>query len=107
MMSLYGSRASPMSRSPTTVWSVARVYAQWPVGAMTAHCWFAAAPFAVLRTRLYIARLGPTDTSYHDMNQRPGMLIRMLSWKSPPRYHAGSFGARLIIAPPVATGIES
>ncbi len=31
----------------------------------------------------------------------------MLSWNKPPRYHAGSFGARLIIAPPVATGIES
>src|ERR1035437_753110 len=74
---------------------------------MIAHCWFAAAPFAVFRTRLYISRFGPTETSYHDMNQRPGTLMRMLSWKSPPRYHAGSFGARLIIAPPVATGMES
>src|SRR5690349_9400768 len=56
---------------------------------------------------LYISRFGPTETSYHDMNHNPGMLIRMLSWNRPPRYHAGSFGARLIIAPPVATGIES
>src|SRR5678816_4677087 len=74
---------------------------------MTAHCWLAAAPFAVFRTWLYIARFGPTDTSYHDMNHRPGMLIGMLSCHSPPRYQAGSLGARLIIAPPVATGIES
>jgi hypothetical protein len=35
------------------------------------------------------------------------MSIRMSSWYRPPRYQAGSFGVRLIIAPPVATGIES
>ena len=31
----------------------------------------------------------------------------MLSCHSPPLYHAGSLGARCIIAPPVGTGIES
>ena len=31
----------------------------------------------------------------------------MLSCHRPPRYHAGSFGARWIIAPPVSTGIAS
>src|SRR5687768_11571128 len=96
-----------MSRSPTIVFAVARVYAQCATGAMIAHCWSAASPSAVRRTMLYISRFGPTETSYHDMNHRPGMLMRMLSWYSPPRYQAGSFGARLIIAPPVGTGIES
>ena len=35
--------------------------------------------FAVLRTWLYIARFGPTETSYHDMNHSPGTLSGMLS----------------------------
>ena len=68
-----------MSRSPTTVCSVARVYAQCPTGAMIAHCWPLPVPCAVFRTWLYIARFGPTDTSYHDMNQSPGTLIFMSS----------------------------
>src|SRR5688572_17279664 len=54
-----------------------------------------------------MARFGPAETSYHDMNQKPGILIFMLSWNRPPLYHAGSFGVRLIIAPPVGTGISS
>src|SRR5690606_9654138 len=56
---------------------------------------------------LYIARFGPVETSYHDINQKPGMLIFILSCHSPPLYQAGSFGVRLIIAPPVGTGISS
>src|SRR5512143_3622090 len=75
---------------------------------MIAYCWLAIAGSAVFRTWLYVARFGPTDTSYHDMNHSPGTLIFMSSWNRPPRYHAESFGARLIIAPPVAMpGIES
>src|SRR5262245_50013099 len=97
-----------MLRSPTTVFSVARVYEQWSVGAITAYCWSRIAGSAVFRTWLYVARFGPTDTSYHDMNQRPGTLIFILSWNNPPLYHAGSFGARWIIAPRVAIpGMES
>src|SRR5262252_2463922 len=96
-----------MLRSPTTVFSVARLYPQWRVGAITAYCSFAISPLAVLRTKLYAARFGPIDTSYHDMNQKPGTLIFMLSWNRPPLYQAGSLGARLIIAPPVETGISS
>src|SRR5262245_7048535 len=74
---------------------------------MTAYCWLAISGLAFFRTKLYAARLGPTETSYHDMNQNPGTLIFMLSCHSPPLYHAGSFGSRLIIAPPVETGILS
>src|SRR5688572_30801611 len=96
-----------MLRSPTTVFSDARVYAQCATGATIAHCWFAASPFAVLRTWLNAARLGPTDTSYHDIYQSPGMSIAWLSCHRPPLYQAGSFGARWIIRPPVATGIAS
>src|SRR5213594_4570117 len=96
-----------MLRSPTTVSAVARVYEQWATGATIAHCWFAISGDAVLRTWLYIARFGPTDTSYHDMNQRPGTFSGMLSCQSPPLYHAGSFGSRWIIRPPVATGMAS
>jgi hypothetical protein len=59
--------------------SAARVYAQWVTGAITAHCWFAASPVAVLRTWLNSARFGPTDTSYHDMNHRPGTFSGMSS----------------------------
>src|SRR5215831_13767235 len=74
---------------------------------MTAYCCCAISWRAVLRTKLYVARLGPTDTSYHDMNQRPGTLIFMLSFHKPPLYHAESLGARWIIAPPVSTGMGS
>ncbi len=31
---------------------------------------------------------GPTETSYHDANQKPGMLIFILSCQSPPLYQA-------------------
>ncbi len=96
-----------MSRSPTTVCSRARVYEQCATGAMIAHCFPAPVPVAVFRTWLYIARFGPTDTSYHDMNQSPGMLMGMDSCHNPPLYQAGSLGARFIIAPPVGTGMES
>src|ERR1043165_2896703 len=96
-----------MLRWPTMVSAVARVYEQCATGPMTAHGWLAAAGDAVLRTWLYSSRFGPIDTSYHDMNHRPGMSIFASSWISPPRYHAGSFGVRLIIAPPVSTGIAS
>src|SRR5688572_14501400 len=89
------------------VFSVARRCAQWSVGAITAYCWLAISGLAVFRTWLYAARLGPTETSYHDINQNPGMLIFMLSCHSPPLYQPGSFGARSIIAPPVSTGIRS
>src|SRR5215470_17900558 len=74
---------------------------------MTAYCCWAISGRAVLRTKLYAARLGPTDTSYHDMNQKPGTLTFMLSFHKPPLYHAGSLGARSIIAPPVSTGMGS
>src|SRR5262249_15278867 len=74
---------------------------------MTAYCWLAISGLAFLRTKLYAARLGPTETSYHDMNQNPGMLIFMLSCHSPPLYQAGSLGARVIMAPPVSTGMGS
>src|ERR1035438_2471684 len=47
------------------------------------------------------------ETSYHDMNQKPGTLMGWSSCQSPPRYQAGSFGVRLIIAPPVETSIWS
>ena len=75
----YPSRASPISRSPTTVCSVARVYEQCATGAMTIHWLSFPFPCAVFRTWLYIATFGPTETSYHDMNQSPGMLMGMLS----------------------------
>src|ERR671921_829761 len=68
---------------------------------MTAYCWLATSGRAVFRTWLKVARFGPTDTSYHDMNQRPGVLTIMSSWNSPPRYQAESLGVRLIIAPRV------
>src|SRR5215831_451676 len=74
---------------------------------MTAYCWFAISPLAVLRTKLYAARFGPTETSYQDINQNPGTLMFMLSCQRPPLSQAASLGARLIIAPPVATGIAS
>src|SRR5215471_17236189 len=96
-----------MLRSPTTVFSVARLYEQCKVGAITAYCWFAISGRAVLRTKLYAARFGPTETSYQDMNQKPGTLIFMPSCHSPPRYHAASLGALLIIAPPVETSARS
>src|SRR5262245_66596945 len=96
-----------MLRSPTMVSSVARVYEQCATGAMMAHCCSATAGEAAWRTWLYAARLGPTDTSYHDMNQRPGTSIAMFSCHRPPLYQAGSFGVRRIIAPPVSTGIAS
>src|SRR5579864_4322781 len=48
---------------------------------------------------------GDTDTSYQLMNQRPGLLMAMLSFHRPPVYHAGSLGARAIMSPPVSTGI--
>ena len=38
-----GSGVSVLLRSPTTVFSVARRYAQWRVGAMNAYCWSATA----------------------------------------------------------------
>jgi len=44
------------------------------------------------------------ETSYQDMNQSPGTLMVMLSFQRPPRYQAGSFGWRLIMAPPGGTG---
>src|SRR5678815_1795127 len=96
-----------MLRSPTIVSSDARVYEQCATGAMTAHCWSAPSPFAVFRTCVKAARLGPTETSYHDMYQSPGMLMGMSSCHSPPLYQAGSFGARWFIPPPVAAGISS
>src|SRR5215472_3641436 len=74
---------------------------------MTAYCWLATSGLAVLRTKLYAARFGPTDTSYQDMNQNPGTLIFILSFHSPPLYQAGSLGVRRIIAPPVSTGMGS
>src|SRR5260221_14577328 len=96
-----------MLRSPTTVSSVARLKEQCSVGAITAYCCLAISGRAVLRTWLYAARFGPTETSYQDMNQKPGTLIVMSSCHSPPRYHAGSLGGRLIMAPPVETSIRS
>src|SRR5579862_7615594 len=75
---------------------------------MTAYCWFAASPFAVERTKLYAARFGPVETSYQVMNQKPGTLMGIVSdCQRPPLRHAGSFGVRSIIAPPVGTGILS
>ena len=74
---------------------------------MIAHCWSAAAPLAVLRTWLNISRLGPVDTSYHDMNHRPGRFSGIVSCQRPPLYQAGSLGVRCIIAPPLSTGIRS
>src|SRR5690242_11166679 len=96
-----------MWRSPTTVSSVARLYEQCSVGAITAYCWLATSGRAFLRTKLYAARFGPTETSYQDMNQNPGTLIFMVSCQRPPLYHAGSLGARVIMAPPVSTGMGS
>src|ERR1017187_4685360 len=89
-----------MSRSPTLVRSVARLYAQCRVGEITAYCCAAISGRAVLRTKLYAARFGPIDTSYHDMNQKPGTLIFISSCHNPPRYQPGSLGVRLIMAPP-------
>src|ERR1700751_1035555 len=75
---------------------------------MIAYCWFAASPFAVERTKLYAARFGPVETSYQVMNQNPGTLIGIVSdCQIPPLRHAGSFGVRSIIAPPVVLGILS
>ena len=96
-----------MLRSPTMVFSVARVYAQCATGAMIAHCWSAAPPFAVRRTWLNISRFGPTDTSYHDMNHRPGTSSFMSSCHRPPFRHASEAGSRCCIMPPVSTGIRS
>src|ERR1039458_7613359 len=96
-----------MSRSPTLVCSVARLYAQCRVGAITAYCSAAIWGRAVLRTKLYAARFGPNDTSYHDMNQKPGTSIFISSCHNPPRYHAGSLGVRLIMAPPVGTSVRA
>src|ERR1700759_5390993 len=96
-----------MSRSPTTVCSVARLYWQGSFGAITAYCSFATSPFAVERTKLYAARFGPVETSYQVMNHSPGTLIFSESFHSPPFNHAGSFGGRWIIRPPVGTGIAS
>jgi hypothetical protein len=56
---------------------------------------------------MYAARFGPTETSYHDMNQKPGTRMGLSSCHKPPWYQAGSFGARLIIAPPVSTAMSS
>src|SRR4030042_2087968 len=39
------------------------------------------------------------------MYHKPGVLMRMLSWKRTPLYHLGSFGVRLIISPPLPTDI--
>ena len=75
-----------MLRSPTIVFSVARLYWQCSVGAITAYCSLAISGLAVLRTKLYAARFGPTETSYHDMNQKPGTLIFISSCHNPPRY---------------------
>ena len=62
-----------MLRSPTTVFSVARVYEQCATGAITAYCPSrTAGSFAFWRTWLKSARFGPTDTSYHDMNHMLG-----------------------------------
>src|ERR1700760_4221102 len=97
-----------MSRSPTTVCSVARLYWQCSVGAITAYCSLAASPFAVERTKLYAARFGPVETSYQVMNQKPGTLIGIVSdCQIPPLRHAGSLGVRSIMAPPVVSGILS
>jgi hypothetical protein len=96
-----------MLRSPTTVFSVARRWAQCSVGAITRYCWSATPGRAVRRTWFHAARLGPADTSYHETIQSPGTFTGMLSCQRPPRYHAGSFGVRRIIAPPVGTGMES
>ena len=77
------------------------------MGAITAYCSLAISGRAVFRTELYAARLGPMDTSYHDMNQKPGTLMGLSSCHNPPRYHAASLGVRLIIAPPVETSSRS
>src|ERR1039457_5253909 len=89
------------------VCSVARLYPQCKVGAITAYCCAAICGRAVLRTKLYAARFGPTDTSYHDMNQTPGVQMYIPPCHTPPRYQAGSLGARLIMAPPVETSARS
>src|SRR5471030_3562781 len=47
------------------------------------------------------------ETSYQDMNQNPGTLMGWSSCHRPPRYQAGSLGARLIMAPPVPTSMRS
>jgi len=41
------------------------------------------------------------------MYQRPGVLIGLSSCQSAPLYQRGSFGVRLIISPPLPTGIGS
>src|SRR5258705_8955290 len=75
---------------------------------MTAYCWLAASPLAVERTKLYAARFGPVETSYQVMNQKLGTLIGMVSdCQMPPLRHAGSFGVRSIMAPPLVLGILS
>ena len=48
------------------------------------------------------------ETSYQVMNQKPGTLMGMVSdCQMPPLRHAGSFGVRSIMAPPVVLGILS
>src|SRR5438309_1922183 len=75
---------------------------------MTAYCSLAASPLAVERTKLYAARFGPVETSYQVMNQKPGTLMGIVSdCQMPPLRHAGSFGVRSIMAPPVVSGILS
>src|SRR5258708_36107088 len=75
---------------------------------MTAYCSLAASPLAVERTKLYAARFGPAETSYQVMNQKPGTLMGIVSdCQMPPLRHAGSFGVRSIMAPPVVLGILS
>src|SRR5579862_5336402 len=96
MSESYGKRASPTSRSPIIVCSVARVYWQCSTGAMIMYCSLATSPLACCLTQLYAAMFGDTDTSYQLMNHRPGLSIGMLSFHRPPLYHAGSLGARTI-----------
>src|ERR1035437_8399495 len=62
---------------------------------------------AFLRVELYAARFGPMDTSYHERTKNQGTLMGCSSCHKPPLYQAGSLGVRLIIAPPVSTGILS
>jgi hypothetical protein len=56
---------------------------------------------------LNISRFGPTDTSYHDMNHRPGTFSAMSSCHRPPLRQASEAGSRCCIMPPVSTGILS
>ena len=66
---------------------------------MTAY-WFdrASSDSALAIMWLKRARLGPVDTSYHDMNHMAGLSKGMSSWYSPPWYHLGSLGFRLIMS---------